>query len=879
MQAELAAFNRCVAPAGEVHTWWVLGALGALAVLTLGTFWLMPWWKIRRGRLVPLGSASSRRAGLDAELGELVREAGLARAPVFLLDPAGTAFNGLAFGAFGRYYVRLDAGLIVLRARDRAGFRAVIRHELAHLRNRDVDQTYLTVALWRAFLLMFLVPLAAISVAPRLVSDPLGIKTPSATPSTLASVTEFWLPMACLVAMVYLIRNAVLRARELRADARAAAAGSGEDLARMLGPADPAGRHPPGGGHGGPDHAQALRRRLRGLLGTHPAAQARSEAVSDPGMLFRFGFWEAAAAGVSVSVTYLLLSLSLSLSVFTLPGNAAAEPTALILAVITGGLITLGIWRGSWYALASSHPLPSVIRPGLGLAAGLAAGAVLTRPAVRLLPPQSAVVIGVTLAVVVGWVAGLAAAWLPTLRGRSPRWPLLAATAAAVVVIAALFQLWLAPDGLPAIFSVIERQLAPVYERAAALSWAGPRWLWEAAWTPLLLSTTAMRLTFVAFLLLWAAPLLGWLRAPRAGAAGVLPPRAAPPPLPRDPPRLRPVLAVGAVAGGFAFAAPFALRAALHVSLPAGVRNAAAFALPLTFWEVGLAVVAQVLAAGLIAATARRRGVVLAMLAAFITALLAVLGMVASARVGSCVPALTIRPEPCQLVPYPPFIGLTLQLTVLDGGAAALMVALAVAGVRAVLGLRRGAAAHAARAGELGAGGAPPAGAARAGRAPRRQLAVMAGVVAVLAAATMLAWPSGGSAPGSPAAAALTLPLTPRQAVTAWWQLGGEVMARALDGDLLTTSKATSRAALSAACSATRTDAGQAIGFAPVPDAATQHTWSHAVAELRRGASDCLRALGGAGRQAAVRSGGELADGARELSQAINHIEALIDGH
>lgn len=46
--------------------------------------------------------------------------------------------------------------------RQPAAFEAVILHELAHIRNKDVNQTYLAIAIWRAFVLAALLPLAGL---------------------------------------------------------------------------------------------------------------------------------------------------------------------------------------------------------------------------------------------------------------------------------------------------------------------------------------------------------------------------------------------------------------------------------------------------------------------------------------------------------------------------------------------------------------------------------------------------------------------------------------------------------------------------------------------------------------------------------------------
>ncbi|MFK0258318.1 M48 family metalloprotease [Streptomyces sp. NPDC090445] len=51
--------------------------------------------------------------------------------------------NGLTFGRAGKRYVMLSRGLITLHRTDPEALRAIVLHELAHLRNRDVDIAYL----------------------------------------------------------------------------------------------------------------------------------------------------------------------------------------------------------------------------------------------------------------------------------------------------------------------------------------------------------------------------------------------------------------------------------------------------------------------------------------------------------------------------------------------------------------------------------------------------------------------------------------------------------------------------------------------------------------------------------------------------------------
>jgi hypothetical protein len=57
----------------------------------------------------------------------------------------------------------LHGGLIARRAADPDGFRAMVLHELVHIRNGDVGITYVTVALWRVLLLTVVLCTAVVS--------------------------------------------------------------------------------------------------------------------------------------------------------------------------------------------------------------------------------------------------------------------------------------------------------------------------------------------------------------------------------------------------------------------------------------------------------------------------------------------------------------------------------------------------------------------------------------------------------------------------------------------------------------------------------------------------------------------------------------------
>lgn len=120
----------------------------ALVLLVAFALYLcLPAWRRHRRRLLPLRADSVKRLRLE----DMVHRAGLGRMPEFVEDPGALTASATVIGRMGRYTVCLNAGLLRSRRLSFAQFEAVVLHELAHIRNRDVDITYATVALWRAF--------------------------------------------------------------------------------------------------------------------------------------------------------------------------------------------------------------------------------------------------------------------------------------------------------------------------------------------------------------------------------------------------------------------------------------------------------------------------------------------------------------------------------------------------------------------------------------------------------------------------------------------------------------------------------------------------------------------------------------------------------
>jgi Zn-dependent protease with chaperone function len=139
------AFSTCVAHLYRYQVSWMLGGTGALLLAAIALMLAAPLWITRRRHLQPLTGEDA--PAVVTEVAELAREQGL-DPPRLLWNPLDASAGGLAFGHPGRYSIAVGGGLVVKQVTDPPAFRAVVRHELAHIRNRDVGITYFTLAVW-----------------------------------------------------------------------------------------------------------------------------------------------------------------------------------------------------------------------------------------------------------------------------------------------------------------------------------------------------------------------------------------------------------------------------------------------------------------------------------------------------------------------------------------------------------------------------------------------------------------------------------------------------------------------------------------------------------------------------------------------------------
>jgi Zn-dependent protease with chaperone function len=667
--AASSAFTACVQDTYREQTWWMLGGGGLVVVAAVVITLFQPWWIARRRRLRPL-SQGDAPAVVD-ELRALSEEAGLHEAPELRWNPLDPSPTGLAYGHAGRYTVALTGGLVVRQATDPAAFRAVVRHELAHIRNRDVDITYFTVSLWYAFLLTTIAPFVLTLLDENRV--------------TLRGVT--W-RVAALAALVYLTRNAVLRSREIYADVRASVPDGRDGALRRLLLALPRAR-------GG---------RLKNAIVTvHPDPAARAAAIDDTRPLFRLDVVTAFGAGVAATIAY--ESAVDLVSSFVADSLDMRFIAALAFAPAAIGVVGIAVWRASFGALADGRRAPSAWPLGLALAAGFALGPELALKRIvntgddgllnaalhgNGIPWLTGLVVALVL--LLAWIATCSTAWLEALAGRrSPlAVPVLIACGGAVLTIV-MGVFYLSRDAKQSIgFS--KTLAAQQHDAVSQVAYAGPEWLWQLVMNPQLQWTLLRWQILPAVILVWAFPFAAALvrrqSAPDTRWAFLDPGgRLRLPPFVHD--FWRPLL-IGLAGGGVFLLAELVLRVGIHYGVSAETRGRDELVLAFFAWQIVFALVAQ-LATGAVAAALSRSvlRIVDAIAAAFVTGSIAVFGLVAGPSAGGCVDPISINPGPCAWAVDSSFTWLVYRQVIAEGAVAALAGGLIAVGVLALAHRRR----------------------------------------------------------------------------------------------------------------------------------------------------------------------------------------------
>ncbi len=655
------AFTPCVNQLYRYQVGWMLGGTGGLLLVAAAMMLATPLWITRRRRLRPLTHADAPAVDRVAEL---AREQGIA-APRLLWNPLDAASGGLAFGHPGRYSIAIGGGLVVKQIADPPAFDAVVRHELAHIRNRDVGITYFTLAVWYAFLAVAALPFVVTTV-----DD--GIAWGATA------------RIAALAVLVYLTRNAVLRSREVYADLRASVHDGREGaLRRVLESLPRPSEHP-----------------LDRIRRVHPTPARRVAALDDTRPLFPLGALVAFAAGLTAAVAY--DSVTSLISTYVDDAFDLRFLSGLVLVPLAAGTVGVAIWRQAFAAHAEGREPDSPWVDGLAFGVGFLLGPELALE--RLITAEGeqtllrAVGDGAGIAWPVGLLAGFALllAWMRTgaswwvraLGGRRPTWALTAGLLVGGAALTTLTSFVHVTHDLREIMAVSRAASAREQDLVDATVWTVPEPVWQFVMDGELL-VIAHKPYFVpvlaALILFPFAAALVRRRPARADWAfldpgGVL----------RTPalPALRPLLplAIGAAAGMVMLALAVLIRFWMHAEVSATTRATDAALLSFFVAMVALTLLVQLLAG---AAGAVRGGVLGALGAAFVAGCFGWLAIVGGPFAGGCVDALSLNPGPCAWTVEAGFSWGVFKQVIAQGAIVGLAGGLVVVGAQALLRRRR----------------------------------------------------------------------------------------------------------------------------------------------------------------------------------------------
>ncbi|MFF9509830.1 M48 family metallopeptidase [Streptomyces sp. NPDC014724] len=651
--SQAVAYRGCMAKYAPPPAQWLIYSWPVLLSVTATLlFFLLPVWKARHRSAVPLESADSD-GEIQALLTDLAATAGLARLPRVVVDRASIATGAVVFGRNRRPTVCLFGGLLACRRSDPERFRAVILHEFAHIANRDITVTYGTVAVWRVFLALVLLPYLVWSS--RQVHGFLTWGEPSDVPS----LTRVLLLPALTVALVYLARSDVLRSREIYAD-----------LAAVRWGADPhkwdVTARPTAGGR-----LRGALGSLRGLWGTHPRWEERRGALADPAPLFgarALPMFLTGAAAAMVNIHLLTY-----LSTYDLYSLWRVQLVSLTPATLVAGVIGTALWRSVSYAVLTGDQVPSGVRAGLWLGAGFGVGGLFTGyglSGAQWLPQRPALLLLVVCAGVAfaWWVTQCARLWAGTWRGRSLRPPLLVGLGSATLVLAAWFAWWTMDGsswaaGASYSSSGMRQGVLDVFPGSGVASASGDTatdrsavvTAMAAVW-PILGGFVASPLIPAAIAALWVVPLTAWAlgRAPGTPrwVSNALPGGGGRKAAVEEPlPPLRRALRPGALGGAACWLAVAGAQALLPAPPTGPQQRVGVHEVHYLAWLFVALVVPAAVAAAVAARSGRGRRLVAALIAAESAALLGLVGMVLLVSSDGCVGPLNTLESSCSWHP------------------------------------------------------------------------------------------------------------------------------------------------------------------------------------------------------------------------------------
>lgn len=828
----------------------------APSILALLIYLLHPWWKHRFTRAVWITEDQFPRA-LTAKLHELSEISGLSpgKRLSFVVDATAGRANSVVFGRPGRYTVILESGMCTQLHRNPRAFAATVLHELAHIRNKDVDIAYLTLTVWRVFLIAVLIPFAVVNLW-WLDRDLASADGPAiALAGTWPDLLRGLVLAVFMVCLMYLATADTLRTREMCADLEAVALGADRDCwtqyARDLSAVVPKAT--------GASRTRVLLHAARSLFSSHPDWVERSGTLARRSSLFTVRMLTMFLAGAAVSLLRFELSwnpASQSVSLLTadtglehllLFNDLGGHPASVLATAIAGILV----WREVVHRADEGLPLPSGLRAGFWFGVGHLAGELLVGHVLGKWVLASPRVLMLLLPAVVPmallwWTAGCARLWadLPVKRRRI-------AAAATLTVCALAFFWWNQAWQWLAVFYFT----GPVFSTSSIVATSYPGLgsstsLKIIAVLGLAIASTSGGLDIFVTAGLWLVPMLGTIRLTRQISAP-LEARIATGRLRRGFRRLARPAFIGLVNGVATVIGILVITAFIHTSIWRAPWSISAFRLDiavLTGWYFVILLVGISLSA--MSATIMGEGTAIdAAVAAYCTMIVDLVVLFALSDTDGCMRPLALLYSQCSvrvsvgwdfLAQFLPFlIGLAGIISLVSSVPAALIARVIHRAVSALDVRRDNPAVDSLRRRAMRT----------AGLAATSALLLVASVMGFIGDASGFltsnesssAVPVPGQEPSSPTTLAAR--------IQGWLYYGGQNLFYVYEEDMVAIndsvadSGAIDEDAMRRACSGLKEMVSQAEIYPPIPVAAQQEVWTATLSTIERGAEQCVDAL------------------------------------
>lgn len=513
---QASAYTNCEAHVAPPPTPWLPAGWPVLVlVVAVLAFYADRWWKTRRSRVRPLAEFDDSANGfvISEEVARLKDQAHVRAKVACVVDVTSEARSATVLGSTRHPVLCLHFGLVTQWLRNAADgaddpeFRAVLLHEFAHIRYGDVSAARGTMAVWRAFVVVALVPYLVIAAA---------LATKGPVPPGLAGINPVdardILITLVLGALGYLARCDVLRNREIYADREAVRNGADKRCWPPL-------------GTGALSWRRRAARGFAGLWRNHPGWDLRALSLDDPRALFMVQAVPVFLAGVTaalIDADFQYVDQVYFASHPWLDALWQVQAAGALSAVLITLIVGVALWRLVAYGAAAIG-----LRTGLWLGAGMMVGDLAAgQGTITQLVPARPEMLLVVIAVGVGfavWTIQCAGAWLARTPGRIPRWVMTASLAGGFLALCWWFTWW-AEAGSPYSTGIsispsgFLRYMKYVYGPALM----HPAILSVASWFEFVSAQlTLPPLDLLAVAAAWMIPLLAWARRPGVRADGL----------------------------------------------------------------------------------------------------------------------------------------------------------------------------------------------------------------------------------------------------------------------------------------------------------------------------------------------------------------------